>query len=122
MLHAPDMSAGSETRTLASFRSAHAGGSIIVCACSESLNTLTKPERFVTIGVNDVGRKFGPDYLVVVDPPDAFKGDRFHYVRTSRAGVLFTQRSDLGIDHPNIVKFRLGTKDGTDFSDPDVLD
>jgi hypothetical protein len=91
MLHAPDMSAGSETRTLASFRSAHAGGSIIVCACSESLNTLTKPERFVTIGVNDVGRKFGPDYLVVVDPPDAFKGDRFHFVRTSRAGVLFTQ-------------------------------
>jgi hypothetical protein len=121
MLHAPDVSAGGETRTLASFRSAHAGGRIIVCACGESLNALTKPKRFVTIGVNDVDRKFDPDYLVVVDPPDRFKGDRFHSVRTSRAGVLFTQRSDLGIDHPNIVKFRLGTKAGTDFSDPDVL-
>jgi len=108
-------------RTLASFRNAHAGGSIIVCACGESLNTLAQPERFITIGVNDVGRKFDPDYLVVVDPPEAFGGDRFHYVKTSRAGAFFTQRTDLGIDHPNIVQFRLGTKDGTDLSDPDVL-
>lgn len=109
------------SRTLASFRDAHAGGSIIVCACGESLNTLTNPERHVTIGVNDVGRKFQPDYLVVVDPREAFKDDRFHYVATSRAGVFFTQRTDLAIDHPNIVRFRLGAKDGTDFSDPGAL-
>lgn len=108
-------------RTLTSFRNIHAGGSIVVCGCGESLNTLTTPEHFVTIGVNDVGRKFDPDYLVVVDPPEAFKGDRFHYVKSSRARVFFTQRSDLGIDHPNMVRFRLGAKDGTDFSDPEVL-
>jgi GT2 family glycosyltransferase len=106
---------------LASFRDVHRGGSILVCACGESLNTLSNPERFVTIGVNDVGRKFNPNYLVVVDPRDAFKADRFHYVETSRAGVFFTQRTDLEIEHPNIVHFRLGTKDGTDFSDPGAL-
>jgi GT2 family glycosyltransferase len=109
------------TRTLASFANAHAGGSIIVCACGESLNALTCPERFVTIGVNDVGRKFDPNYLVVVDPREQFKGDRFKYVETSRAGYVFTQRTDLDIDHLNVVPFRLGSKDGTGFSNPDVL-
>jgi hypothetical protein len=73
MPHAPDMSAGGETRTLASFCGAHAGGRIIVCACGESLNTLTKPRRFVTIGVNDVNRKFDPDYPFAISTSCAAK-------------------------------------------------
>jgi hypothetical protein len=73
VLHAPVMSTGGETRTLASFCGAHACGSIIVCACGESLNTPTKPERFVTIGVNDVGRKFDPDYPFAISTSCAAK-------------------------------------------------
>jgi hypothetical protein len=103
------------------FRNEHEAGSIIVCGCGESLNQLSDPGRFTTIGVNDVGRKFDPDYLVVVDPRDAFKGDRFRYVEQSRARVLFTQRSDLALTHPGVVQFQLGEKDGTDFSNPNLL-
>src|SRR5262249_48915380 len=72
------------------------------------------------IGVNDVGRLFQPTYLVVVNPRNQFSGDRFRYVEGSQAQYLFTQL-DLGVAHPNIVKFRLGAHGGTDFSNPDML-
>lgn len=105
---------------LPEFRDIHAGGSVVVCGCGESLNELTQPERFITIGVNDVGRRFQPNYLVVVNPRNQFSGDRFSYVEGSRAEYLFTQLN-LGLSRENIVKFRLGTYGGTDFSNPDVL-
>jgi glycosyl transferase family 1 len=106
--------------TLASFLNVHAGGTIIVCGCGQSLNQLQRPEEFVTIGVNDVGRKFQPDYLVVVNPPHQFSGDRFRYVEGSQAKFIFTQL-ELGLTRDNVVKFSLGTQGGTDFSNPDVL-
>ena len=98
----------------------HQGQAILVCGCGESLNELAAPEGLVTIGVNDVGRLLQPDYLVVVNPRRQFTGDRFRYVETSRAKVLFTQL-DLGVDHPSVVRFRLGRHGGTDFGDPNVL-
>lgn len=106
--------------SLASFQNRHNADTIIVCGCGESLNDLNHPERFITIGVNDVGRRFDPTYLVVLNPRHQFTNDRFHYVRTSRARTVFTQL-DLGIDHPNIVKFKLGKNGGTDLSDPNTL-
>ncbi len=108
-------------RSLASFQGIHRGERIVVCGCGVSLKELERPERFITIGVNDVGRLFHPKYLLVVDPRSRFKGDRFHFVETSQAEYLFTQLTDLGAPHPNIVTFRLGKKDGVDFSNPDVL-
>lgn len=108
-------------RTFASFRDIHRGAPIAVCGCGESLNRLTRPEQFVTIGMNDVGRLFQPDYLVVVDPRTQFHGDRFRYVETSGADYIFTQRTDLDLHRCNIVKFCLGEKEGIDFSDPNVL-
>jgi hypothetical protein len=107
-------------RHIADFRSLHAGESIIVCGCGASINDLARPERFITIGVNDIGRRFHPDYLVVVNPREQFTGDRFRYVETSQAKYIFTQL-DLGIAHPNIVKFRLGAYGGTDLSDIETL-
>jgi hypothetical protein len=107
-------------RTLASFGNIHQGQTIIVCGCGESLNELTQPERFITIGVNDVGRRFQPNYLVVVNPPNQFTGDRFSYVESSQAEYLFTQLN-LGLSRENIVRFQLGAYGGTDFSNPDVL-
>ncbi|HSK74270.1 MAG TPA: hypothetical protein VK892_21400, partial [Pyrinomonadaceae bacterium] len=107
-------------KLLTSFKSIHQNSTIIVCGCGESLNDLQHPERFITIGVNDVGRKFQPNYLVVVNPQNQFSGDRFKYVETSQAEYLFTQL-DLKINHPNIVRFKLGQFGGTDFSNPNVL-
>ncbi|HEY0461057.1 MAG TPA: glycosyltransferase [Pyrinomonadaceae bacterium] len=107
-------------KALASFQNCYQNSSIVVCGCGESLNDLAQPEQFVTIGVNDVGRRFQPNYLIVVNPRSQFSGDRFRYVETSQAEYLFTQL-DLGVRHPNIVKFGLGTFGGTDFSNPDVL-
>jgi hypothetical protein len=107
-------------KTLADFHNIHAGSTIVVCGCGESLNELTEPERFITIGVNDVGRKFQPNYLVVVNPRDQFTGDRFTFVTNSEAEYLFTQL-DLGLARENVVTFNLGTNGGTDLSDPNTL-
>jgi hypothetical protein len=107
-------------QSLASFRNRHEGETMLVCGCGDSLNELDNPEQFLTIGVNDVGRRFQPDYLVVVNPRAQFKGDRFQYVETSQSKYIFTQL-ELGLRLSQIVKFRLGQYGGTDFSDPELL-
>lgn len=107
-------------KTLAGFRDFHAGETIVVCGCGASLNKFRNPERFITIGVNDVGRLFDPTYLVVLNPRRQFRGDRFRYVENSQAKAVFTQL-DLGLSHPNVVRFRLGQRGGADFSNPNVL-
>src|SRR5262245_31028731 len=83
--------------SLANFQDSKSGETILVCGCGESLNLLERPERFITIGVNDVGRRFTPDYLVVVNPRSQFSAERFSYVERSSARALFTQLTDLGV-------------------------
>lgn len=107
-------------RSLRAFKGFHSGETILVCGCGSSLAQVIAPERTITIGVNDVGRLFDPDYLVVVNPRTQFSAGRFAYVEKSRARVIFTQL-DLGTKHPNVVRFRLGQRAGTDFANPDVL-
>ncbi len=107
-------------RTLASFANLHQGETIVVCGCGESLNEFTHQQGFVTIGVNDVGRRFTPNYLVVVNPRNQFTGDRFSYVENSEAQYLFTQLN-LGLARENVVKFQLGIYGGTGFANPNVL-
>ena len=106
--------------TLADFRNIHQGATVVVCGCGESLNELTETAGFITIGVNDVGRRFDPNYLVVVNPRNQFSGDRFNYVESSKASYLFTQL-DLGLSRENVIRFDLGAHGGTDLSDPNVL-
>lgn len=108
-------------RTLAAFKDAHKNEKIIVCGCGESLTELTAHEGFVTIGVNDVGRQFHPKYLLVANRQDQFCGDRFSYVNNSKAEYFFTHIPDLVVAHPNVVRFKHGSCNGTDFSNPDVL-
>jgi Glycosyl transferases group 1/Glycosyl transferase family 2 len=107
-------------RELSEFQDYHAGETILVCGCGSSLSQIVAPERFVTIGVNDVGRLFQPDYLVVLNPLHQFRGDRARYVEESRASAIFTQLQ-LAISHPHIVRFRLGTRGGVSFNNPQVL-
>lgn len=108
-------------RELASFQNIHKGKTILVCGCGESLNDLARPDQWITIGVNDVGRRFQPTYLVVANWRHQFRGDRFHYVETSRAQYVFTHLPTLELPHPNVVRFRHGTENGTNFTDPNVL-
>ena len=107
--------------SLPAFRDRHRGERIIVCGCGQSLNDLPLPAGCVTIGVNDVGRRFDPTYLVVVNPPGQFSRDRFSFVRNSRAEFLFTQRDDLGPVRSPLARLRLGRFGGVDFDDPGVL-
>jgi len=110
----------SSSRTLAAFKDRHRGEDFVVCGCGESLRGFQRPPGVVTIGVNDVGRQFTPDYLVVVNPPGQFRGNRFQFVRESAARVIFTQL-ELGLRHKHVVRFRLGQRGGTDTADPNVL-
>ena len=116
----PEVRTADLPRAFRDFRGFHAGETILVCGCGASLSQIVAPERTITIGVNDVGRMFDPDYLMVLNPPSQFDPDRFRHVQRSRAKAVFTQL-DLGIDHPHIVRFRLGRRGGADLSDPDVL-
>jgi hypothetical protein len=103
-----------------SFRGIHQGATIVVCGCGGSLNDLSHPERHITIGVNDVGRRFDPTYLVVVNPPRQFAAERFRHVQQSRAKHVFTHL-ELGLTQQDVVRFQLGTFGGTAFDDPRVL-
>lgn len=105
---------------LAGFRDLHAGQTMVVCGCGASLNDLTEPERYLTVGVNDVGRRFDPDYLVVLNSAPQFSGDRFKYVAESRARVVFSHLR-LDLKHARHVGFPLGRRAGVDLSDPNSL-
>lgn len=100
------------------YRDRHRGETVIVCGCGSSLALLTQPGRFVTIGVNDVGRRFTPDYLVVVNERRQFDRGRYVHVERSEAKAVFTQ---LDLPHPRAVRFRLGRRGGTDRADPETL-
>ena len=104
--------------TFAAFKDAHRDETVVVCGCGPSLLELTEPSRFITIGVNDVGRLFDPTYLVVLNPRAQFSGDRFKYVEQSRAKAVFTQLADGIRTEAPIVRFKLGKYRGTDLSDP----
>jgi glycosyltransferase involved in cell wall biosynthesis len=108
------------TPGLAAFRDAHRGETIVVCGCGPSLKELPTPECHITVGVNDVGRLFDPTYLVVVNPRNQFKADRFRFVEQSNAQALFTQL-DLGPVRPPVVRFKLGQYGGTEIGTADVL-
>src|SRR3954470_2990156 len=102
----------------ADFRGRHRGETVVVCGCGVSLRKLRDPERFVTIGVNDVGRLFTPDYLVVVNERRQFTLDRYVHIEQSQAKAVFSQ-FDLG--HTRAVRFRLGSRGGTARTDADSL-
>lgn len=98
---------------LRDFAGLHAGACVVVCGCGPSLLELPRPHELLTIGVNDVGRLFDPTYLVVLNPRQQFKGDRYAFVERSNAQVLFTQL-ELGAVRPPVVRFRLGQYGGVD--------
>jgi hypothetical protein len=102
------------------FKGIYRNAAIIVCGCGNSLHALQPPPGVPTIGVNDVGRLFTPDYLVVVNPRRQFPAERFRHIEQSGARALFTHL-DLGPVLPPVARFRLGRYGGTDEGEGDVL-
>lgn len=105
------------------FAGKHEGSKVVVCGCGTSLTSfLPYREKFVTIGVNDVGRLFQPDYLVVLNTPGSFKSDRWKYVEETKAKNVFTQydaEKVKGVGVEKIVKIEL--KKG-DLNDTETVD
>ncbi len=99
---------------ISAYNNAHLSDKIIVCGCGVSINQFDAPDRFITIGVNDIGRAFQPDYLVVLDGAEHLGPDRYRYVESSAAKAIFTQRTSLLRNRANVVRFRFedpGDKD-----------
>ncbi len=99
--------------TFAEFKNKHAHENILVCGLGESINQLDDMPRCVTIGCNDIGRKFTPTYLLNVNNKNQYKGDRFSYIENSRAEALFThQPEQQGAAKIPIVKLTLDPRVG----------
>lgn len=94
-----------------------AGASVIVCGCGPSLNELPLPPPCLTIGVNDVGRRLDPDYLVVLNGPEQFTPDRWQHVANSRARAVFSQLP-LPLRGAPLAPIRLGERGGVRWDDP----
>ncbi|MGA8938583.1 MAG: glycosyltransferase [Acidobacteriaceae bacterium] len=105
---------------LADFRGVHYGEAMLVCGLGHSILRLKNPQRFTTIGVNDIGRAFTPNYLFVMDKPESFGEERFQYIRESQAQYIFTDH-DLGMQHDNIVRFPIRRSDVPKLDDPNAL-
>ena len=105
---------------LRDFHGIHYGEAIVVCGLGASINHLRDPGRFRTIGVNDIGRAFTPDYLFVMDGAQSFPPDRFAYIRESAARYIFTDH-DLGLAPGNVVRFPIRSSPRPRFDDRDAL-
>lgn len=84
---------------LSSFKNKHAGEKIIVCGCGESITLLTEPGKFITLGVNDIGRLFCPNYLVVVNDRGGFEPSRWKWIDNTACPVVFTHLKGLPINN-----------------------
>lgn len=94
----------------------HKTETIVVCGCGVSAPSLKNPNNYITIGVNDIGRLFTPNYLVVLNVRNGFKGDRWNYIENSEAEVIFTQLNPKKLNikrKGNIVNIKLGKHGGT---------
>lgn len=103
------------------FKNRHENESIVVCGLGESLNLLDAQIRFcplggriVTIGVNDIGRKFHPWYLLNVNNRNQYKGDRFTYIENTQAKAIFSHLPphEQGNAKAPIVKFEIARHAG----------
>jgi hypothetical protein len=84
-------------KALLSYKDKHHGKSCIVCGLGPSLEQLTDEakELFYTIGVNDIGCSFTPDYLITSeDPMRRFKQRKWNKkqmaILNSKAKAIFS--------------------------------
>jgi hypothetical protein len=70
---------------LEEFRNIHAGETVVVCGLGPSLPLLDDPDRFITIGLNDIDAHFTPTYCLALDPQD----HRLPVIASSGARAVF---------------------------------
>lgn len=95
------------------FKGIHQGQKIVVCGLGKSTLTLEKPKDYITIGVNDIGRLFCPDYLVVLNDKKSFLAERWGFIERSMSPTIFTHLKHLAVDEERKCVFKLGKNAGT---------
>ena len=115
---------------LRSWRNWHKGEIIVVCGLGQSVEEFAPYAKyFVTIGVNDIGRHFDPDYLLVVDAigqfrrPRAKRADRDRYIVQTKAAAVFTQlgMGPLGFEPKRKVRISLARQTPPKIDHPNTL-
>ncbi|MEP3331174.1 hypothetical protein [Sedimentitalea sp.] len=101
---------------LTEWKDHHAGETMIVCGCGASAAALVSKPPCPVIGVNDMGRLFDPDYLVILNPQSQFSRDRFAAIETTRPKALFTSVQGLSLPETRVVPVALGERGGVDVS------
>lgn len=109
-----------------SLKNVHQDSKIIVCGCGTSA-LLAKDLNCITIGVNDIGRLFTPDYLVVINDKKSFSDNRWNHIKNTKAKHVFTHIAkpqspkDLELnDLSKLVLIKLGRYGGTNVNGPYV--
>jgi len=90
----------------------HKGANIIVCGCGESASLLTEPDKNIVIGVNDIQRLLSPNYLVVVNDKTSFSPQRWSFIETTQAEIIFTHLRGLKVDEKKKCIIALGRYGG----------
>lgn len=98
----------------------HKGADIIVCGCGESAVLLKDLSKNVIIGVNDIGRIYQPNYLVVVNDKISFKPERWAFIENTQASIVFTHIRGLPVDESKRCIITLGKYGHSDLDKPAV--
>lgn len=99
------------------------GKSFIVCGCGTSINDFEPDDKSILFGVNDIGRKFTPKYLICVNEPHTFKRGRFAWVQNHNSEYLFTHLQSLSpVKQDSLVYFNLGARDSALIDNIGIID
>jgi hypothetical protein len=105
---------------LGSILNKHKGSNIIVCGCGESATLLVEPHRNITIGVNDIQRLFSPNYLVVVNDKVSFSQQRWSFIESTQAQVIFTHLRGMKVDDARKCVITLGRYGACELDKPAI--
>jgi hypothetical protein len=102
------------------FKNKHHGQKVIISGCGVSASDLKNPEDYFTIGVNDIGRIYQPNYLVVLNDKQSFKPGRWEWIENSKSPFVFTHIKTLGVPDEKRVVLQLGRYGGCDLEKESV--
>lgn len=79
-----------------------------ILALGETLSEFKQSEN-ITIGVNDIHSKIKTDFVVCVDSPKAFKGERLESLKATNCKGFYSQVEDWkNLPNFNLIEFNLG--------------
>ena len=103
------------------FKDKHKGQKIIISGCGVSASELTEPSKHITMGVNDIGRLYTSNYLVVLNDKSSFKPERWTWVEKSACPYIFTHIKGLAVKEESKILLQLGRYGGCDL-EKDAVD